>query len=249
MPEAAVAESPVGFFDSGLGGLGVRDAFARECPLEDTVYIADSANCPYGSRPPVEVLRLSSANVETLLSRGCKMVVVACNTATAAAIKALRKVHPGIPFVGVEPALKPAAASSKSRVVGVLATRGTFCGDAHYLSTKRRFARGVEVVPCVADEFVEFVERGETEGARVEEAVRRRLEPLFAAGADAIVLGCTHFPHLRGVMEKVASGRAEFFDPADAVARRAREVLAERGLLRTSPSPGGPRHDFLRTGI
>ena len=195
------------------------------------MYIADTAHCPYGNRPPEEIVRLSERCVARLLRRNCKMVVVACNTATAAAIRSLRAAHPDIPFVGVEPALKPAAARSRSGVVAVLATAGTFSGR-HYADTKARFASGVRVVAAVADEFVQLVESGETSGAKAERIVRARIEPLLEAGADEIVLGCTHFPHLKPVIEKVCAGRAEVVDPSDAVARQARRVLESRGLLR-----------------
>jgi len=236
---------PVGFFDSGVGGLCIRDAFARECPFEDTVYIADSANCPYGNRPKDEIVRLSEENVGRLLERGCKMVVVACNTATAAAIDILRAAHAGVPFVGVEPAVKPAALGSVSGVVGVLATVGTF-GGRHYNETKAKYAEGVRVIPAVADEFVDLVERGETTGEIAERTVRARLEPLLAAGADRIVLGCTHFPHLKETMRKVVAGRAEIVDPSDAVARQAKRVLVECSLV--APDPGrAARHVFVRT--
>ena len=217
---------PVGFFDSGVGGKCILDAFRRLCPGESTVYIADSANCPYGSRPPDEIVRLSEANVDELLSRGCKAVVVACNTATAAAIDHLRRKYAEIPFIGLEPAVKPAALMSKTGVVGVLATEGTFNGRL-YNETKGKFARDVAVIATVADEFVTLVERGETSGPEAERAVRARIEPLLASGADEIVLGCTHFPHLKPVIEKVCAGRAEVIDPSMAVARQAKRVMEQ----------------------
>ena len=225
------ADRPVGFFDSGVGGKCVLDAFRRLCPNERTVYIADTAHCPYGNRPQEEVVRLSEECVRRLIGRGCKMIVVACNTATAAAIDFLRGRHPELPFVGMEPALKPAVQTTRSGVVGVLATAGTFRGRL-YNETKERFAGGVKVLSAVADKFVGLVERGETDGPEVERAVRARVEPLLEAGADRIVLGCTHFPHLRPVIERVCAGRAEVLDSSDAVARQARRVLAARGLLR-----------------
>ena len=169
MSEAA--DRPVGFFDSGVGGKCVLDAFRRLCPNERTVYIADTAHCPYGNRPQEEVVRLSEECVRRLIGRGCKMIVVACNTATAAAIDFLRGKHPELPFVGMEPALKPAVQTTRSGVVGVLATAGTFRGRL-YNETKERFAGGVKVLSAVADEFVGLVERGETDGPEVEEAVR-----------------------------------------------------------------------------
>ena len=235
-------DRPVGFFDSGVGGLCILEAFERLCPDERTVYIADSKNCPYGNKPAEEIVRLSEANVRKLLAKDCKMIVVACNTATAAAIDYLRAKYPEVPFVGLEPAVKPAALRSKSGVVAVLATQGTFNGRL-YRETSARFAKGITVIATVADEFVAEVERlggrkvGELpakERARLEKIVRHRIEPLLAAGADHLVLGCTHFPHLKPIIESVAAGRAAVVDPSDAVARQAKRVLAERGLLAQS---------------
>lgn len=234
---------PIGFFDSGVGGLCIRDAVRRLLPREDTVYYADSAFCPYGSRPPEEVLVRARLLTRSLVSVPCKMVVVACNTATAAAIDALRAEWPDMPFVGMEPAVKPAALRSKSGVVGVLATEGTFHGRL-YRETSARFARDVTVLACVADEFVRLVESGETEGERAEAVVRAKVEPLLSAGADHLVLGCTHFPHLAGLIEKIAAGRAVVVDPSEAVAAQVRRLLAERGLLN---GRGGTRHDFRST--
>ena len=247
LPSAACGlrpDSPVGFFDSGLGGLSILEAFKRECPNESTVYFADSAHCPYGNRPPAEIVALSRANTLRLISEySAKMIVVACNTATAAAIDTLRAEFPLVPFIGLEPAVKPAALESKTGVVGVLATAGTFNGRL-YNETKSRFASEVTVIATVADEFVTLVERGLVDGPEVECAVRRRIAPLIAAGADQIVLGCTHFPHLKKVIEKVAEGKAAVIDPSPAVARQARRVLDLRHLNRLDPAP--PRHVFLR---
>ena len=237
-----LAESPqtsgsqvlrVGFFDSGVGGLCILRAFQALCPGVETEYIADTAHCPYGNRPPEEIRRLSEANVRKLLKAGCRMIVVACNTATAAAIDDLRAKYPQVPFVGLEPAIKPAAQKSKTGVVGVLATAGTFHGRL-YNETKARFAKNTTVLAVVADEFVEAVEklyRGEVELADLEPIVRRRIEPLLKAGCDKIVLGCTHFPHLKPLIEKVCGDRAEVLDPAPAVARQAKRILMERGWL------------------
>ena len=223
----------VGFFDSGIGGTCILNAFKAICPDVETEYIADTKHCPYGNRPPDEIIRLSDANVRKLLARGCGMVVVACNTATAAAIDYLRAHYPEVPFVGIEPAIKPAALRSKSGVVGVLATAGTFNGRL-YNETKARFAKNVTVIAAVADEFVAEVERlrgrpveglKRSEYARVERLVRSRVEPLLKDGADRVVLGCTHFPHLKSVINKVCAGRAEVVDPSMAVARQAKRVL------------------------
>lgn len=226
----------VGFFDSGFGGLNILRAFLRMCPEVPTEYIADSKNCPYGNKTADEIIRLSEANTKKLLKKGCGVIVVACNTATAAAIDYLRAKYPSVPFVGIEPAIKPAALRSKSGVVGVLATAGTFNGRL-YNETKARFAKNVTVLATVADEFVIEVEKlgscgvdglDGKEYVRLEKIVRRRIEPLLSAGADKIVLGCTHFPTLKPIIEKVCAGRAEVIDPSDAVARQIRKVLGKR---------------------
>lgn len=226
-----VRNRPVGFFDSGIGGKCIEAAFKALCPKEETIYIADSENCPYGNKSAKEIIKLSEASTKKLLEAGAKMIVVACNTATAAAIDYLRAKYPETPFVGLEPAVKPAALKSKTGVVAVLATEGTFNGRL-YKETSARFAKNVVVLTVVADEFVLMVERGETSGKKAEAAVRKRLEPLLAAGADHIVLGCTHFPHLKPLMEKVAEGKAEIIDPSDAVARQAKRILEAKGLLK-----------------
>lgn len=216
----------VGFFDSGIGGRCILDAFRRLCPDEPTIYFADTENCPYGNKPAEEIVERSRTISATLIGRGCDVVVVACNTATAAAIDVLRREWPHVPFVGMEPAVKPAALGSRTGVVGVLATRGTFNGRL-YRQTSARVAGAVKIIETVADELVLLVEKGETAGPRAEAAVRARIEPLIEAGADRIVLGCTHFPHLKPLMEKVAGNRAVIVDPSDAVARRIRDVLSE----------------------
>ena len=230
-----MSRGPVGFFDSGVGGLCILEAFRKLCPDVETHYIADSKNCPYGNKPPEEIIRLSEANVRKLLKRGCRLIVVACNTATAAAIDYLRANYPDVLFVGLEPAVKPAALKSKSGIVAVLATQGTFNGRL-YRETSARCAKGVTILATVADEFVEIVERAarpdglsidsrRLQTKAVEKIVRKRIEPLIAAGADHIVLGCTHFPHLKPLIEKVAAGRATVVDPSEAVARQAKRLL------------------------
>ena len=222
--------SPVGFFDSGVGGKCIESAFKRLCPAEKTIYIADSEHCPYGNKSKEEIIRLAESCTKRLLAAGCKLVVVACNTATAAAIDHLRAKYRSVPFVGIEPAVKPAALESRTGVVGVLATQGTFSGRL-YNETKAKFAKDVTIIATVADEFVTIVERGEVDSPGTEAIVRKRIEPILAAGADVLVLGCTHFPHLKRVIEKVAAGRARIIEPSEAVARQARRVLEERGLL------------------
>ena len=242
---AAPEERAIGFFDSGVGGLSVWRAVVKLLPCESTDYISDAANCPYGGRPPEEIRAFARRHVRTLLARGAKMVVVACNTATAAAVDDLRETWPDVPFIGLEPAVKPAACLSKTHVVGVLATKGTFQGRL-YRETSARFAVGARVVTCTAEEFVPLVERGELDGPATEAVVSARIAPLLEAGADPIVLGCTHFPFLRPVIERVVAGRAAVIDPSAAVARQVRRILSERGLLRSPGSP--PARRFETTG-
>ena len=228
----------VGFFDSGIGGTCILNAFRAICPDVETDYLADTAHCPYGNRPGEEIVRLSEANVRTLLGRGCEVVVVACNTATAAAIDVLRQRFPDVPFVGLEPAVKPAACRSKTGVVGVLATAGTFHGRL-YNETKARFAKNVTVLAVVADEFVDLVEKAGNVRTLTVDAkrlmtpaaariVREKVEPLLRAGADKIVLGCTHFPHLKPLIEQICAGRAEVIDPSAAVARQIARIVGRR---------------------
>ncbi|MBO5774808.1 MAG: glutamate racemase [Kiritimatiellae bacterium] len=232
---SADAEIKAGFFDSGVGGLSILRAVKALCPDNPVEYLADTANAPYGNRPPEGVVRLSEANARELISRGCEVIVVACNTATAAAIDHLRKWRPDVPFVGVEPAVKPAALRSKTGVVGVLATAGTLHGRL-FNETKARFAKDVTVVAAVADEFVEEAEKLAgaspdealpSERERIHSVVKAKIEPLLNAGADVIVLGCTHFPLLMPVIAEVCGERAEVIDPSEAVARRVKNVIED----------------------
>lgn len=215
-----------GFFDSGFGGMCILEAFLKLCPDEPFVYVADNGHCPYGNKPQAEIIAISERIVRELVEvHGCRVVVAACNTATAQAIDHLRKAFAQVKFVGLEPAVKPAAQKTKTGVVGVLATQGTFKGRL-YRETSARFAGGVKVITETADDWVELVERNETEGAEAEAKVRAKVEPLIAAGADQLVLGCTHFPHLKKLIEKAAAGRAEVVDPSDAVAKQIRRLIS-----------------------
>lgn len=224
---------PIGVFDSGVGGLSVLRALVAELPGEDFVYVADSAHCPYGPRPVNEVQRLSRAVVEFLIQRGAKIVVVACNTASAAALAYLRASFP-IPFVGMVPALKPAVARTRTGHVGVLATEGTFQGGL-FADVVARFGQGVQVYVQVGHGLVELVEAGEVEGPRAEAAVERCLRPLLDAGVDTLVLGCTHYPFLIPTLERVSEGRLTVVEPSAAIAAQTRRVLAERGWLNSQP--------------
>lgn len=216
----------IGIFDSGVGGLSVWRELVKLMPNEDYIYYADSANCPYGPKNPEYVCRRSSEIVEFLLDKGAELIVVACNTATAAAITFLRE-HYNFPFVGMEPAIKPAVLNSRTGVVGVLATAGTLRGRL-YLDTLAKFAGDVKVIERVGEGLVELVENGNTDGQEAESLVRKYVEPMIEANADHIVLGCTHYPFLLPVIEKIVADRAVIINPAPAVAQQVLRLLPHR---------------------
>ncbi len=231
------ADSPLGLFDSGVGGLSVLRAVAHELPHEDLLYVADQKYCPYGPRPPEEIRALSQRIVEFLLSQDCKAIVVACNTASAAALAHLRTTFPEIPFVGMEPAVKPAARNSQTKTVGVLATQATLQGDL-FARTRAEHAGDVEVLIEYPPDWVERVERGEVDTEETKASVEQVLRPFMEAGADEIALGCTHYPFLMPVIEQVTRGRVTIIDPSQAVARQTAHVLTERSLLNPKTEPG-----------
>lgn len=218
---------PVGIFDSGVGGLSVLRFFHRMAPHERVIYFADTAHFPYGARPVPEVRKFSFAVVNRLLASDVKLIIVACNTASAAAVSDLREAFP-VPFVGMVPGVKPAAETSRSGRVAILATPGTLDGDlfAHVVED---FARGTKIVSVPGTGLAELVERGESGTGAARAVVRTVLAPEVAAGADTVVLGCTHYHFLAGDIRAEFPGIA-IVDTSEAVARRAVQVLAEAGL-------------------
>ena len=240
--------APIGLFDSGLGGLSVWREIRAQLPAESTLYIADQAHVPYGSRQPRAIRGYCEAISERLLEAGCKAVVVACNTASAVALKRLRKRFVGIPILGLEPAVKPAAALSRSGVVGVMATPTTFRGRL-YRATVGKHAGGVTVVEQVCPGLADLVERGEpadgAAAAAAEALLRSFLEPMLAQGADTIVLGCTHYPFVIERIRQLVGPDLVVVDPAPAVARHLGRVLVEQGLA--APAGTHPWHGFAST--
>lgn len=223
-------DNPIGVFDSGLGGLSVWRAIRAELPGESLIYFGDGLNCPYGSKSPEEIRHLTQGAIEWLIEQGVKLIVVACNTATAAGIGKMRELYPDIPFVGMEPAVKPASLSTESGVVAVLATEASFEGDL-YKNTALKYGRDITILPVAGKGFVELVENDMEDTPQAFETVSRIVEPLLAEGADRIVLGCTHYPFLRHVVERVAEGSgAEIIDPAPAVARQVARLLDQHGM-------------------
>lgn len=240
----------IGVFDSGEGGLSVLKEITRLLPEAEYVYYSDNAHCPYGEKSPEYIQDRARAITERLLKEGADVIVVACNTATAAAISVLRSEysdassqevrdriqkltggrHDHICFIGMEPAVKPAALGTRTGVVGVLATAGTLKGSK-YLKTKESVDDQVNVFEHVGRGFVELVEEGRLSGSEAEDVVKASLGPLLSAGADIIVLGCTHYPFLLPVLQKVAGPDIRFIDPAPAVARQLVHVLERDGML------------------
>lgn len=221
--------SPIGIFDSGLGGLSVFSELIKALPNESFVYLADSGNCPYGSKPPEEIIRLSRDAVDYLLKKGCKIIVVACNTATAGAIDWLRSNY-DIPFVGMEPAVKPAALNTKTKTIGVLATAGTFKGRL-YIETSRKYASDINVCYQVGEGLVELVEDGKQNSYEAEQLLKKYIDPMIDCNIDQLVLGCTHYPFYKPLLKKILPPDVEIIDPAPAVAQQAKYLLQSNKLL------------------
>ncbi len=217
----------------------------RRLPRESVVYLADGKNCPYGDRTKEEIATLTRRAVVELIEHGVKLIVVACNTATAVAIDALREEF-DIPFVGMEPAVKPAALATKTGTIGILATRASLAGDL-FLSTSAKYASGVRVVTAVGEGFVEAVEEGREQSPEVRTTVEEVLLPLVEAGADQIVLGCTHYPFLEEVMREVVGERGvTFVNPAPAVARRVEWLLEQGDMM--APEEHKAEYSFVTFG-
>ena len=240
--------APIGIFDSGLGGLSVLRLLPAAMPGERFVYAADTARAPYGGKPAEQIITYSTELADALLNtQGCRALVIACNTATAAAAEVLRARYPDVPIVGMEPAVKPAAAATTSGVVGVMATAGTI-GSERYGELLGRYGREVEVVEDACEGLVELIEAGAS-GPRLSAKLRAIAAPMLAAGADAIVLGCTHFPLVRAELQAIVGPEVQLIDPAPAVVREVvRRIRAEAPALPSLPgTPTGP-HAFLTSG-
>jgi len=236
---------PIGVFDSGVGGLSVWKELIRLLPEESIIYYADSANCPYGNKTQEEIIQLSKRIVDFFLTQNVKLVVVACNTATAAAIDYLRQNY-DISFVGMEPAVKQAALQTKNGVVGVLATEGTFNGRL-FNETTEKWASNINVEVQVGKGFVELVEQANLDSDETERVVKKVLQPLLDKGIDQLVLACTHYPFLYDKIKKVSKNRSlEIIDSAPAVARQTSNILNKSNLLREEKTP--VKYQFYSSG-
>ena len=231
-----MSKQPIGIFDSGIGGLSILAQIRQLLPNESLLYFADQAHVPYGSRPLPEVRHFSMEISRYLIERGSKCIVVACNTASAAALDHLRASFPQVPFVGMEPAVKPAAAVTESGHIGVLATPATFEGEL-FASVVARFASGVEVHQRTAPGLVERIENGDLRSAGTKALIKETVQPMLAAGIDTLVLGCTHYPFIVPLLKEIVGPEVQVIDPAPAIDRQTRRVLAEGGLAAPAGIP------------
>lgn len=232
---------PIGIFDSGVGGLSVWREIARQLPHEDTLYFADQVHIPYGPRTLAQIRSFSEAITRFLIDAGSKLIVVACNTASAAALKHLRATFSEVPIVGMEPAVKPAARQTRTGVVGVMATPATFQGEL-FASVVERFANGVRLINQVCPGLVEQIEAGQLRTPETVDMLDRFLAPIRSGGADTIVLACTHYPFVIEAIRALAPG-IDVIDPAPAIARQVNRVLSERGESAAADRIG--RHRFM----
>lgn len=235
---------PIGIFDSGLGGISIWKEIVKTLPNEDLIYFADSGNCPYGNKSHEEILKLSDRITQFLLFQGCKMIVVACNTATAAAIDYLREQYK-VPFIGIEPAVKPAAEKTKTGSIGILATKGTFEGQL-FKKTKKKYTDDISVQMQVGEGLVEIVENNEIHTAHAIDLILKYIQPMLEAEADQIVLGCTHYPFLAPVIDKITKGKANVINPAPAIARQTKRILKKEGLQQLKNKK--PQYEFYTSG-
>lgn len=236
---------PIGVFDSGVGGLSVLRRLRESLRAEDLIYFGDQGHVPYGARPMEQIQSFSEAITRFLLTQDAKLIVVACNTASAAALTTLREKFPRIPFVGMEPAVKPAAEHTHSGVVGVLATPATFQG-ALYASVVERFARGVRVMQDACPGLVARIEAGDLNGPRTRSILEAALLPMLEKKIDTVVLGCTHYPFVIPLIEEIVGTGVRVIDPAPAIARQAGRLLEAAGMKRLGEVPGGVR--FITSG-
>ena len=232
-----LADGPIGILDSGVGGLSVLRHVQALLPNEDLIYFADQSHVPYGPRSADEILRFSAEITRFLLAKRCKLIVVACNTASAAALTNLRVAFPSVPFVGMEPAVKPGAVQTQQGKIGILATVGTF-GSQRYASLMARYIQGVVAFEDPCPGLVEQVETGQLDGPRTERILQNALNPMLAAGVDILILGCTHYPFVLPLIRCLVGSDVVVIDPAPAVAQQVQRLLRLNDLRTSDTNPG-----------
>lgn len=238
------SKQPIGIFDSGVGGLTVWKELVKVLPNESVIYYADNKHCPYGPKSKDEIIKLTSKVVDFLIQKKCKIVIVACNTATAAAIDFLRANY-NIPFIGMEPAVKPAALNTKTKSIAVLATEGTFNGKL-YSETSRKYASDVKLNIQVGDKLVDIVEKGLVNERSTKSHLKKMVEPLIKKNIDHLVLGCTHYPFLIDVLKEVLPENVKIINPAPAVVKQAHRILKANNLVNNLLKK--PTYEFYVSG-
>ena len=222
------SKNPIGLFDSGIGGTSIWREVNKLLPNENTLYLADSSNAPYGQKSREEIIRLSKKNTEFLLEQNCKLIVVACNTATTNAIKELRESY-DVPFIGIEPAIKPAALHTKTGTVGILAIKGTLNSELFHKTVSS--LSHIRIIEQVGFGLVQLIEEGKLGSAELEALPAQYLRPMVEANMDCLVLGCSHYPYLIPQIRKLIPGHIEIIDSGQAVARQTKSVLEKNALL------------------
>ena len=229
-----MSSKPIGIFDSGVGGLSIWSEIHQLLPMESTIYLSDSKHAPYGSKGKEAIIHLSVKNTEWLINQGCKLIVVACNTATTNAIDTLRKNY-SIPFIGIEPAIKPAALQSKSKAIGILATKGTLSSRLFH-ETSQLYSSDLLVVEQVGNGIVELIENGALYSDEMKHLLQSYLQPMLDSEIDCLVLGCTHYHFLTPILKQLLPKHVKIIDSGQAVARQTKAVLENSTLLNTETS-------------
>jgi glutamate racemase len=217
--------NPIGLFDSGIGGTSIWKEIHQLLPNEDTIYLADSKNAPYGQKSKEEIIHLSCKNTEFLLNENCKIIVVACNTATTNAIKELRAKY-DVPFIGIEPAIKPAALHSKTQKIGILATKGTLNSELFYKHVEQ--FQDIQVIEQIGFGLVELIENGEMKSKEMKSLLKEYLNPMITSNIDYLVLGCSHYPYLIPQIKKFLPSNIKIIDSGEAVAKQTKKILYEK---------------------
>lgn len=227
--------NPIGLFDSGIGGTSIWKEIHSLLPHENTIYLADSINAPYGQKSKDEIIELSIKNTEFLLEQNSKIIVVACNTATTNAIKELRAKY-DVPIIGIEPAIKPAAIHTKTKSIGILATKGTLSSELFHKTVSN--LEGINVIEQVGYDLVKLIEEGKIESNEITELLKIYLQPMIEANIDYLVLGCSHYPYLVPQIKKILPESVKIIDSGEAVARQTKSVLEKNNLLNNSNKKG-----------
>jgi len=227
-------DQPIGIFDSGIGGTSIWKEVHKLLPNESTIYLADSINAPYGQKTKQEIINLSKKNVEFLLKKKCKIIIVACNTATTNAIDFLRQNY-DVPFIGIEPAIKPASLKTKTKTIGILATKGTL--NSHlFEKTSSLIDSNIQIIEQIGEGLVELIEQGLVNSDEMQSLLKKYLNPMLEKNIDCLVLGCTHYPYLISNIRKIVGQKITIIDSGEAVARQTKRVIENINALNTSSS-------------